>query len=121
VDVATFYFNVQAGAVALWWLMLYAAPSSRAWFFPAGKLEDPLLAFVIPDLVVLSAGSALAALLRHRRRSSARWAAWFVSGAVWYAASYTVAWAVLLDAPLLSVALMLAAAFGSVYCAAIRV
>jgi hypothetical protein len=54
------------------------------------------------------------ALTRHPLASVA---AWITAAAVAYAALYTVAWAIALDAPVLSVCLMAAAAVLSVWCA----
>jgi hypothetical protein len=115
---AAAYFLVQAAAVALWWGMLLAVPGSRQWFLPAGRLDPQFIAFLAPDLVVLSAGSAITGVFALRQHPSARPGSWFVVGAVMYAAFYTLAWTVLVHAPVLSALLMIAAAAGSI--AAVR-
>jgi hypothetical protein len=111
---AAAYFLVQAAAVALWWGMLLVVPASRPWFLPAGRLDPPFIAFLAPDLVVLSAGSAVTGVLALGQHPVARPGSWFVVGAVMYAAFYTLAWTVLVQAPVLSAVLMAAAAAGSI-------
>jgi hypothetical protein len=111
---AAAYFLVQAAAVAAWWGMLLAVPGSRPWFLPAGRLDPAFVAFLAPDLVVLSAGSAITGVFALRQHPLARAGSWFVAGAVTYATFYTLAWTVLVQAPVLSAFLMMAAAAGSI-------
>jgi hypothetical protein len=111
---AAAYFLVQAAAVVLWWGMLLVVPASRPWFLPAGRLDAQFVAFLAPDLVVLSMGSAITGALALRKHPLARPGSWFVVGAVMYATVYTLAWTVLVQAPVLSVLLMIAAAAGSI-------
>jgi hypothetical protein len=111
---AAVYFLVQAAAVVLWWGMLLVVPASRPWFLPTGRLDPQFVAFLAPDLVVLSAGSAITGLSSFRQHPLARPGSWFVVGAVMYAAFYTLAWTVLVQAPVLSALLMIAAAAGSI-------
>jgi hypothetical protein len=111
---AAAYFLVQAAAVAIWWGMLLVVPASRPWFLPADRLDPPFVAFLAPDLFVLSAGSAITGLSSLRQHPLARPGSWFVVGAVMYATVYTLAWTVLVHAPVLSAVLMIAAAAGSI-------
>jgi hypothetical protein len=110
---AAAYFIVQAAAVAFWWGMLFAVPASRPWFLPDGRLDQQFIAFLAPDLVVLSMGSAITGGFALRQHPLARPGSWFVVGAVTYATVYTLAWTVLVQAPVLSALLMIAAAAGS--------
>lgn len=112
---AAAYFLVQAVLVPLWWAMLLVVPVSRDWFLPARGLDPAFVAFVAPDLAVLSVGSAIAGVLARGNHRMARPAAWFVFGAVLYATVYTLAWTVLVDSPFLSAALMIAASAGSAF------
>src|SRR5262245_44866744 len=96
---AAAYFLVQAAAVAVWWGMLIAVPGSRPWFLPAGRIDPAFVAFLAPDLVVLSAGSAITGVLAPKSPQLARTGSWFVVGAVMYATAYTLAWTVLVGAP----------------------
>ena len=111
---ASAYFLIQAGAVPLWWSMLFAVPASRDWFLPSRDLDPAFVAFVAPDLVVLSVASAITGVLATRTPQLARTGSWFVVGAVMYATAYTLAWTALVGTPWLSAALMVAAAAGSI-------
>lgn len=80
------YFALQAMSGVAWWVMLWLAPVTRAWFVPRWGREELIGALAWPDLVLFVAGSLVAwrACL-----SSARWAglaAGVVAGAVAYAA-----------------------------------
>jgi len=108
------YFLVQAAAVVLWWIALARWPAVRPWFLPGAALDAAFAAFAASDLLVLAPLSALTAWLSATSRSWAPAAAWLTTGAVCYAAAYTVAWAPLVGAPVLSPLAMLAAAIGSV-------
>jgi hypothetical protein len=108
------YFLVQAVLVPLWWSMLFAVPASRDWFLPSRDLDPAFVAFVAPDLIVLSVASAITGVLAPRTPQLARTGSWFVVGAVMYATAYTLAWTALVAAPWLSAALMMAAAAGSI-------
>jgi hypothetical protein len=111
---AAAYFFVQAVLVPLWWSMLFAVPASRDWFLPSRDLDPAFVAFVAPDLIVLSVASAITGVLAPRTPQLARTGSWFVVGAVMYATAYTLAWTALVAAPWLSAALMMAAAAGSI-------
>lgn len=75
--VAVIYLVAQAAAVFGWWVALLTSPTVRGWFELDTGRRDVLSAFVVADLVVLLAGSTVAAagLLR-----SARWASRAVAG-----------------------------------------
>ena len=111
---AAAYFLVQAVLVPLWWSLLFAVPASRDWFLPSRDLEPAFVAFVAPDLVVLSVASAITGAFASRTTQVARTGSWFVVGAVMYATAYTLAWTALVAAPWLSAALMIAASAGSI-------
>lgn len=111
---AAAYFLVQAVLVPLWWSMLFAVPASRDWFLPSRDLDPAFVAFVAPDLIVLSVASAITGVFAPRTPQLARTGSWVVVGAVMYATAYTLAWTALVGAPWLSAALMMAAAAGSI-------
>jgi hypothetical protein len=110
-------FLVLAVGVAAWWGLILHVPPSRLWFFPGGVIEHPLRAFVMPDLLVLSVGSAVAAWLIATGRPGAIAASWFVAGAAGYATVYTISWSLHEDVPLASPLLMTAAAALAIVCA----
>ena len=111
------YFLLQGIAVIAWWLGLAYVSGFPRLFLPVGALDSAFIAFAAPDVVVLALGSIITAALSFRGRPSARIGAWLTTGAVAYAAVYTVTWTALVDAPRLSAALMLAAMVLSVWCA----
>jgi hypothetical protein len=110
-------FAIVAAGVAVWWFFILHVPASRAWFFPGGVVEHPLRAFVMPDLLVLALGSAIAAWLILTGRPGAVAAAWFSAGAACYAAAYTIGWSLHEDVPPASPLLMTAAAVLAIICA----
>src|SRR5688572_21769566 len=96
------YFLLQAALVPLWWVLLFAAPASRAWFLPTLEVDPTFRALLLPDLAVLALGSAMAGGLAAARHPMARSAGWIVVGAIAYATAYTVAWTLHTGAPVLS-------------------
>lgn len=78
---------MQAAAVAGWWLALVISPRVRGWFELDAARRDVLSAFVVGDVLVLLAGSTVAAvgLLRE-----ARWAPSWVAGVAGGAAYATL-------------------------------
>jgi hypothetical protein len=102
------YLLAQAAAVAAWWLVLWTVPAARAPFVVAGWPEGTLLAFALPDVAVLVAGSAAAALGLRGRRPWARPVVWLVAGAVLYATLWCVGANVVTGAGWLSTAMMVA-------------
>ena len=104
------FFIVQGLAIAAWWLYLFSYPAHRQVFLPPGASEVDLLAFWLPDLVIVCPVS-LAAGLAFLCRS--RWSlllAWAVAGAVNYAFLYCVAWSLLRQGGWTSVLFMAPAA-----------
>lgn len=73
------YYALQGAAIATWWAMIWAAPSTRRWFFGLGAPQWTLLGFVPPDFAL--AAASLWAALRPRNCAPA----WFVAGAALYA------------------------------------
>lgn len=82
------FYLLHAAAVALWWVLLVAVPSSRAWFFPGRLTGDPLMSFWLADLVLLSGASLGAAYAVLRRQGWAHAAVWLLAGAVSYPTLY---------------------------------
>lgn len=80
--VLRWFWVAQAALVTGWWLILWWSPAARGWFGFGDWPEAVLLAFVVPDGVVLVAGSALAARAVGPRRLVL---AWLVTGGCWYA------------------------------------
>jgi protein-S-isoprenylcysteine O-methyltransferase Ste14 len=111
------YFALQGLAVALWWLLLLAYPQSRE-YFRMGDSEATLLAFWLPDLLLLAAGSLLASYLCFIGSDHSQTVLCFVCGAMTYAALYCLAFALLTDSAWLGVTLMVPAMILSVICAA---
>lgn len=107
---ATLYLFIQSAVVPGWWIALAVVPGTRPWFFPNGRIEPALLAFVVPDTLVVAAGSFAAAVARRRRLPWAGTACWLVAGAMLYAGVFTIAWATLAQGPWLSPAAMAVAA-----------
>ncbi|HEX9959844.1 MAG TPA: hypothetical protein VGB00_02860, partial [Pyrinomonadaceae bacterium] len=105
---ATIYFILQGAAVAAWWLILFFAPSSRV-YFRMGDSEETLLAFWLPDLILIAAGSFVAAGFCFFDSRLTAIALWLVAGAVAYAGFYCLAFAFLTDSGWLGVTLMMPA------------
>jgi hypothetical protein len=102
------YLLAQAGLIAAWWLVLWLSPTARAPFVVDGWPESTLLAFWLPDVVVLVVGSAAAALGLRAGRAWARPLVWLVAGAVLYATLWCLGANAVTGAGWLSTALMLA-------------
>lgn len=102
---ASRYFMVQGAAVILWWILLFTVPQSRA-YFRMGDSDVVLLAFWLPDLLLLGIGSIVTS---HWIRTESRLmplALWFVTGTLTYATLYCLAFALLTDTGWLGVVLM---------------
>lgn len=106
---ASAYFILQGATVALWWLVLIIAPSSRTLFLADKAPETVLLAFWLPDLALLALGSAIGACLCLRDSGYTLAVLWFVCGTVSYSTLYCLALALMTDSAWLGVALMLPA------------
>jgi len=109
-------FTILAAGVAVWWALILHVPVTRPWFFPDGVMEHAFRSFVMPDLLILSLGSAIAAWRLWTGRPAVA-AAWFTAGATCYAALYTIGWSLHEDVPLASPLLMAAAAALALICA----
>ena len=115
--VASAYFGIQAGSVAIWWAALFGWPWTRTLFFPSESLDSTQLLFATADCLVMVPASIVASRLAYMRSPSARPASWFAAGCCAYAALATVGWAIHAPLPLLSPVLMLLTAAASAYCA----
>lgn len=60
--VAAAYLAVQGVGVLAWWVLLLVAPESRPLFTAAGAPDAVLLAFLVGDVVLVGAGSLVAAV-----------------------------------------------------------
>lgn len=105
---ASVYFALQSIAVAAWWILLFFVPTLRV-HFQMGDSETILLAFWLPDLFLLILGSLAASVFCFLVIKFASIAAWFVVGAISYAALYCLAFALLSDSGWLGVTLMFSA------------
>lgn len=103
---ACIYFTLQAFAVGAWWLLLFFHSPSRA-AFQMGDSPATLLAFWLPDLFLLAAGSSVVAALCYAKSELAFVAAWFVCGAASYAALYCLSFSLYTDTGWLGTTLML--------------
>ncbi len=106
---AGIYFALQSLAVAAWWLTLFFVPDSRAYFRMDNGSDATLLAFWLPDLLLLVVGSTAASAFCFFDSKLISPAAWFVSGAASYAALYCLAFSLLTDSGWLGTTLMLPA------------
>lgn len=100
------YLRLQALLVAGWWLVLWLAPATRPPFVVAGWPTATLLAFALPDVVVLVFGSWLAAHGLANSRSWARPLLCGIAGAALYATSWCLGTNLVTGAGWLSTALM---------------
>lgn len=106
---AAIYFGLQGRGVIAWWTVLFAVPNARQHFLLERSSEFSLLAFWLADLAFLGAGSLAAAWFCFRRDQYSQIASWFVTGAISYAAVYTLAFAMITDHGWLGVILMMPA------------
>ncbi len=113
---ASIYFAIQGIAVISWWLFLLLFPSFRIYFQMDDNSEATLLAFWLPDLLLLAVGSLITSRLCFVDNKLASIASWFVSGTVSYATLYCLAFALLTDQGWLGTTLMLVAMLWSGVC-----
>lgn len=85
------YYALQGLLTLLWWLLLFLNPATRAHFQPPGSPTRDLLAFWLPDLLLVGLGSLAAGYLRARGSRSAPFLLWFVAGGMSYATLYCLA------------------------------
>jgi protein-S-isoprenylcysteine O-methyltransferase Ste14 len=88
---AGWYFLLQAAAVAGWWVVLALRPQFRVHFQADPASEAALLAFWLPDLVVLAGASLAAGVAALRRHPLAPAAAFAAAAACAYATLYCLA------------------------------
>jgi len=106
---AGFYFLLQGIAVIAWWAWLIVVPDARGLFVPAGADEVDLMAFMLPDGTVLVSTSLIAAGLFLLGSPWTAPISWLCSGAVLYATTYCLSWALLRESGWLNVLFMLPA------------
>lgn len=111
------YLLLQAMSVAAWWIWLCTSKPARERFTFAGWPEESLLAFAVPDAVLLVFGSALAARAIVQHKAWAPLAAWLVAGAAAYATLFCIAGSVLTGSMWLGTVMMLACTAGSTWVA----
>ena len=70
-NAVSLYFVGQGAAILLWWLLLWLVPDARP-YFQIGGSETALLAFWLPDLLLLGAGSLLGSYLCYRQHRFAQ-------------------------------------------------
>ena len=85
---AGMYFVIQAVAVVAWWAVLVAAPSTQSYFTMRDAPFATLGSFAPGDLGLLALGSSVVGI--RMGRGWTIYLAWAVSGALLYAAGYTV-------------------------------
>lgn len=106
---AAIYFAIQGIGVVLWWALIVFVPESRLVFVLEGNRETSLLAFWLPDLLFIAAGSLVVAVLVYTRNKYEVAAVWLVAGAVSYASLYTLAFVLFTDRGWLGVVMMIPA------------
>ncbi len=99
------YFLLQGFGVAGWWLTLWLKPASRE-LFRMNSDETTLLAFWMPDLGIMFAGSLVVAALIATRNSLIVPVIWFVVGSTTYATIYCFSSALMTDAGWLGFVMM---------------
>ncbi|MHC5004469.1 MAG: hypothetical protein ACYTJ0_15255 [Planctomycetota bacterium] len=88
---AAAYLLLQGSAVTAWWILLLAVPETRARFRPADAPDTMLLAFWLPDLLLVALGSLAGGVLLLRAPARAASLLWLVAGATAYATLYCIA------------------------------
>ena len=106
---AMLYLAFQAAAVIGWWVILLIRPEARSAFQIENGSQMSLLAFWLPDLLLVAGGSAASALLIYYRSKYQVASVWLLVGAISYATVYTFAFTLMSDRGWLGVALMLPA------------
>lgn len=107
------FFAGQGIAVLAWWVMLWQLPATRAWFTAPGWPQSTLIAFRLPDLLLLAGGSLAAAWLTLRASPAANAVRWLVAGAMAYGTLYCLGASLETGGAWLSVALMTPGALAS--------
>src|SRR5262245_17985586 len=105
------YLVLQSLLVSIWWLTLWLHPPTRLFFLPPGGDDVFLLAFGLPDLVLIVAGGLVAARLCWRESASSGIALWLVVGALSYATLYCLALSFFTNSSWISASMMSASTF----------
>lgn len=106
---AVIYLAIQAAAVLAWWALLFLAPAHRA-RFQFGASDASLMAFWLPDLLLIAGGSAVSSYLWKRDSDLAPAVLCLTAGAVLYATLYCLTSALTFDSGWLGFTLMAPAA-----------
>ena len=107
---ATRYLTAQALATVAWWVGLAWSGTFRSVFDPVSRDRPVLDAYLVGDLVVIAAGSALSAWAVRARRRGAALVVAGVAGGLAYATLTLLGWVARGDGRLVGPGLMLAAA-----------
>lgn len=91
--VAAAYFGGHAVLDVAWWATVATSDRVRGWFELSSAQRRSLDAFFFPDMVILFAASAIAAIAILRRWPSANVLAALVTGGSAYATLYLAGWA----------------------------
>ena len=83
-QIVTIYFCLQALATICWWALLVAYPLSIKWFQPRDWPVDALLSFWLADLILIVAGSLIAATGVWCHRLWSPYVIWTVAAVTWY-------------------------------------
>ena len=83
-QIVSAYFLVQAVATTGWWTLLLAYPPSVKWFQPNDWPIGSLWSFWLADLVLIIAGSIIAAMCVLLQTAWAGWAVWTIAIVTWY-------------------------------------
>ena len=92
---AALYFGGHAVVDLAWWLAVKNIGWFRGWFELDPARPEVLDAFLVPDLVILAAASAVAAVALWREWRSAVVLAAVVTGGSAYATLYLAGWVIL--------------------------
>ena len=92
--IAAAYFGGHALLDIAWWATVASSDRVRGWFDLDPEQARSLDAFFVPDMVILFAASAVAALAILRRWPSATVLAALVTGGSAYATLYLAGWVV---------------------------
>lgn len=103
---AASYFLFQGLCTGIWWGVLFIEPSYRRYFALESASDTSLLAFSVADISFWGIGSVIASWLCFIESEYRQIAAWFVTGAVAYAAICCATYAWLTDHGWLGVVLM---------------
>ncbi len=82
---------VQGFTVASWWVVLLIYPELRNLFRPVSWPDHALMSFWLADVVLITFGSALAAIAIMNGNAWASVAVWAVAVAAWYPTLYCIA------------------------------